>query len=316
MAKKDASAAAALVPGENEQSGMAVHVSELDQLAQAFEGVGFDDDGLKEIDSDDLRLPIIVWNMKGKDDKTGELRRLDEFYDTLNEVSYRKITCALIYLRKTRLFSRFNNETNENVIYCSSNDRVTGRAREKHPDGLIITKPDGTRLPVVQGVERACETCPDADWHQTAAGKNVRNCDQVYGVYAVHLDEHMKPIDGFMIRFKRTGLQPFKTYMQKHHLGRREMPGGKRGHWPLYAFACELTLEVAKNGNYATPVLTKGDVLPQNTIQMLAQQAQIFAEIGDEATRAAERAEQRHEAGDRTGGGGGASTMSGDDFVS
>jgi hypothetical protein len=289
--------------------------NETDLLALAFEGVGFEDDGLKELDSDDLRLPVMVWNLKGKDEKTGDMRRLDEFYDTLNEKSFRKLRCALIYLRKTRLFSRFNNDTNENVIYCSSNDRVTGRARDKHPDGLVITKPDGTRLPVVQGVERACETCPDADWHQTAAGKNVRNCDQVYGVFAVHLDEHDKPTEGFLIRFKRTGLQPFKTHMQKHHIGRRELPGGKRGNWPLYAFACELTLDVAKNGNYATPVFTRGNILPHATIQALAEQSQMFAEIGDEATRVAEKQEQRHEAGESGRAGGGGSEMRGDDFV-
>lgn len=315
MVKRDA-AAAALAPADNGGALAAVPMNEADQLAQAFEGVGFEDDGLREIDGDDLRLPVIVWNMKGKDEKTGDMRRLDEFYDTLNEKSYRKLHCALIHLHKTRLFARFDNDTNENVIYCSSNDRVTGRARATHPDGLIITKADGTRLPVVQGVERACESCPDSDWHQTPGGKNVRNCDQVYGVFAVHLDDEFKPIDGFLIRFKRTGLQPFKTYMQKNHLGRRALPDGTRGNWPLYAFSCELTLDVAKNGNYATPILTKGAVLPRGTIQMLAQQSQMFAEIGDEATRAAEKQEQRHEAGDggRAGAGGG-SEVRGDDFV-
>lgn len=322
MVKKDASAAA-LAPAETPSSTLAsVPVTEADKLAALLAGAGIDekDDGLQETDSEDLRLPILVWNMKGKDPKTGELRRLNEFYDTLNEVSHKTVECAFIHLHKTRLFSRFDNDANENAIYCSSNDRVTGRMRDKHPDGLMYTDPKtGNRLPVVQGVVRDCEGCPDANWHQNAAGKNVRNCDQVYGVFAAFLDADKRPTDGFLIRFKRTGLQPFKTHMQKHHLGKRPLPNGQKANVPLFMFGVTLTLDVAQNGNYATPVITRGDLLPQETIVLLAQQSKFFADIGDEATKVAERHERQHEAADGGGGGGGKGAAGGamkdDDFV-
>lgn len=298
MAKDKAATALATDPSAAPLA--AAPANEADQLSAMLGELNVEDDGLGEVDKDDLRLPIIVWNMKGKDPKTGELRRIDEFYDTLNETSHRTIRCAFIHLHKTNLFSRFNNDSNENVIYCSSQDRVVGRLREKHPD-----------LGLARGTERACETCPDKNWQQVN-GKNVRNCDNVYGVFAVHLDDQLRPTEGFLIRYKRTALQPFKTYMQKHHIGRRPLPNGQRGNVPLYVYEATIKLEVSKNGNYATPVITRGALLPKETIATLAQQSKFFAEIGNEATAAAEKQEQKYEAAEPSNGGAG---ISNNDFV-
>jgi len=315
MVKKDATAAALSTADNSATSALAAAPqTEAEQLAALYGDTKVEDDGLQEADSDDMRLPVIVWNMKGKDPKTNELRRLDEFYDTLNEVSHRQLRVAFVHLHKTRLFSRFNNDTNENVIYCSSKDGVTGRMREKHPDGLQLKGPRGELLPIVQGTVRDCKTCPDSDWHQNSAGKNIRNCDPVYGIFAAHLDEQNRPTDGFLLRFKRTGLPPLKTHMQKHHLGRRILPNGSRVNVPLYTFACTLTLEISKNGNFATPLITRGEILPKTTIDLLADQAKLFAQVSDIASEAADSQEQRHEAGDNSRAGAGGE-MRGDDFV-
>ena len=257
-------------------------------------------DGLQEVDAEDLRLPVIVWNMKGKDEK-GELRRLDEFYDTLNERSHRTLHCAFIHLHKTRAFVRFDDTKNENVYVCSSSDRVTGRLRVQHPT-----------LPLPEGTERECESCPDSKWAKTVDGKNKRNCDLHYGVFAVHLDEALRPTDGFLIRFKRTGLPPFKTHLQKHHIDRRQLPNGKRANMPLFAFEVTLRLEVSENGNFAVPVIERGRVLPRETLAILAEQAKHLAELGDEATRIAEKQESLHERGEGTGGG---AELRADDFA-
>jgi hypothetical protein len=258
-------------------------------------------DGLQEVDSEDLRLPVIVWNMKGKDDK-GELRRLDEFYDTLNERSHRQLRCAFIHLHKTNAFVRFDDAKNENVYVCTSYDRVTGKLRVPHPT-----------LGLAEGVERPCDTCPDKQWWKSPEGKNKRNCDTHYGVFGVMLDEALRPTDGFLMRFKRTSLPSFKTHLQKHHIKKRQLPNGKRGNMPLFAFEVTMRLEVSDNGNFATPVIERGRVLPKETLQSLSEQAKFFSEIGDEATRAAEKQETRHERGE--GDGGNAPALRGDDFA-
>lgn len=301
MARKNDSAAAAV----SESTSLATTTDdEASALAAALDDFDFgQDDGLREADGEDLRLPVIVWNMKGRDERTGELRRLDEFYDTLNETSSRELRCAFIHLHKTNAFVRFDNEKNENVIHCTSQDRVYGRLRTKHPDRGID-----------EGTVRECASCPDKEWGKNAQGKNVRNCDPVYGVFAVRLNEDLQPTDGFLIRFKRTGLTPFKTHLQKHHLGRRPLPNGGRGNIPLFAFEVVMRLEVSQNGNFATPVIERGRLLPKPIIAQLAEQSKYFGEIGDEATRVAEKQETRHEAGDGSGGGAGGG-LGADDFA-
>jgi hypothetical protein len=288
---------------KNEQQVLAV-AEPVDAESAALSAIDdFDfgeNDGLQEIDGDDLRLPVIVWNMKGKDEK-GELRRLDEFYDTLNEQAHRQLRCAFIHLHKTNAFVRFDDVKNENQYVCSSHDRVTGRLRVQHPS-----------LDLVEGTERACATCPDALWTKSSDGKNKRNCDTHYGVFGVMLDDALRPTDGFMMRFKRTSLPPFKTHLQKHHINRRQLPNGKRGNMPLFAFEVTMRLEVSDNGNYATPVIERGRVLPKETLQVLAEQAKFFAEIGEEATRVAEKQEAMHERGE---GEGATSNLRADDFA-
>lgn len=169
---------------------------------------------------------------------------------------------------------------------------------------------------VKEGTIRACATCPDAKWKKSADGaKNVRNCDEVQGVFGYMLDEQLRPTDGFLIRFKRTGLAPWQLHLNKHHLGKRTLPNGARANMPLFAFEVQMRLETSEKGNYATPVLTRGAVLPKTTMQYLAEQAKYFAEIGGEATTAAERQESRHESGADVASGGSASNIGGDDFV-
>lgn len=290
---------------KNDTAALAVTapIEEDDAAALAVFGE-FATDGLGDLDADDLRLPSIVWNMKGKDAR-GELRRLDEFYDTLNERTFRELRCAFVHLKKTNAFVRFDDAKNENVYICTSEDRVTGRLRARHPS-----------LPILEGTERKCDTCPDMEWSASSDGKRKKNCATHYGVFAVHLDDELRPTDGFFARFKRTSVEPLKTYMQKHHIGRLPLPGGKRGNVPFYGYEVRMRLEVSENGNYALPVITRGRPLPRTTLAELSEQAKFFAELGDEATRAAEKQEARHErgdAGESAGASGG--SLRADDFV-
>ena len=267
----------------------------------------FSNDGLEAVDKEDFRLPVIVWNLKGKDERANKMRSLDEYYDTLNERYYKQLHCAFIHLTKTNSFARFDEARNETIIHCTSYDRVVGRLRTRHPD--IPTLAEGT--------ERKCAECPDYQWRKNEKGKNTKNCNVVYGVFGVMLDDQLHPTDGFMIRFKRTGLQPFQQYMQRHHIGKRRI-GMDLRNWPLWMFEVTMTLQVDKGGNFAVPVIEKGRELPVETLRALAEQARYFADVGDEATRAAEAQETRHEAAEPMGGGAaaGGATVTSDDFTS
>jgi hypothetical protein len=297
MARKNEQAAITTIGSADSLSDEAAALALLNEF-------DFGTDGLQEADASDFRLPVIVWNLKGKDQATGQPRRLEEFYDTLNERSFPELTCAFLHLHKTRAFARFSNDTNETTIHCSSDDRIVGRLRTKHPD-----------LNIAEGTERKCETCQDKEWYRNDKGKNLKNCDEIYGVFGVHLDpETLLPGDGFLARFKRTSLQPFKTHLQRHHLGRRPLPNGQRANMPLFMYAVSVRLEISDNGNFATPVFTRRAPLPRETVMHLSEQAKFFTEIGSEATRAAEKAE-RAEVADMGGAAAGGGSTSAADFV-
>lgn len=306
MTKRSASAAAAVQNPAEEATALASVPDNDASLAVPGDDFDFMDaggtDGLSEVDSDDMRIPVITWNVKGKDPKTGDMRRVDYFFDTLQETQFPSLRCVFLHLHKSNNFSRFNQDTNETKVHCTSYDRKTGRMRTNHPD-----------LPQVkEGDERPCEGCVDKNWYKDAKGKNVRNCDDIYGVFGVHLGEDGKIGEGFLMRFKRTSLPAFKTHMQKHHIGRRELPGGKRGNMPLWAYPVTMKLEASQNGIFATPVIDRGDRLPKETLKLVSEFADQVRGFGAHVNEAADKAESRHNAGAEEVGGGGATA---DDFT-
>ena len=291
MAKKNDSAALAVAP-QDEANSLAV----LDD----FE---FEVNGLEEIDADDLRFAVKVWNLKGKRADGPGLYQVNEFLDTLTEKTSRELHCVFVTLHKTNDYSFYNNDTQETVRVCTSYDRVEGTLRVVHPE---LGQPAGT--------VRACDTCPDLEWHKDDKGKNVRNCATVYGVIGVELDDARKPLSPFMIRFKRTSLKPFQTYLQKHHIRRRQDPKtGKMVDVPLFAYSAKIRLEADEKGNYATPIIERGDVLPRDFLAQLAEQAKSFREMANDVTRAAETKESQHHTDDVVEANG--QSLRSDDFV-
>lgn len=261
-------------------------------LAEAFD-FDFDATGLEEADAEDLRFAVKVWNLKGKKPggAPGEMIQINEFFDTLTEKTSKTLTCVFVTLTKSHDYSYFDEATQETVRVCTSYDRVTGRTRAQHPS-----------LPQVkEGTERSCETCPDGQWTKGPKGNNVKNCATVYGVIGIELSEtgeEKAPYQlgsPFMIRFKRTSLNPFKTHMQKHHLKRRQDPKTKQMvDVPLFAFAVSMYLEPAEKGTHAVPVINRGDILPRDLLMVLAEQAKSFRDMAVDVTRAAEKKESAH----------------------
>lgn len=208
------------------------------------------DDGLGEADQSDYRDAALVLNFKGKD-KNGRAIPPDVFYNTISETTHERVHLTLCLLHKTNLYSKFDKARNKTDIICRSFDRVQG------------TMDNGTIRP--------CEGCPDAKWYQGTGDdgkpKRMKNCSEVYNLMGVDRDT-AQPV---VVRFKKTALPVIKTYLQKHHLGRR-LVKGKRLNYPLYAFSVTMTAKLAADGaTYAVPILERGDVLTEDEIRVHAE---------------------------------------------
>lgn len=277
MARKTEQTALATV--EESRSLMTVDQA---ALADAFD-FSFDVDGLEEVDSEDLRFAVKVWNMRSKKPDSDDFFRIDEFFDTLTEQTTRELNCVFVTLHKTNDYSYFDNDKNETVRVCSSYDREVGKLRVMHPESGQA-----------EGTERNCDGCPDSAWRKDAKGKNVRNCAPVYGVIGIELD----PVGGFgapfMIRFKKTSLRPFKEHMQKHHIARMKDANGKAANVPLYAFGVKIKLQADPGGKFAVPVIERGPLLQRVELQQLAEQARAFRDIASDVTKNAEKKESQH----------------------
>lgn len=299
MAKKE-SAAASAAPNTNASTNALAAVP-ADDLSALLGDMSFDVDGLDSVDNEDIKITSLLFNLKGTN-ANGELRQLNEFFNTTTETAHKKVTVAFIEFTKMNSLRVFNNAENKSETICSSMDRVTGTLRaEKHP-----------RLHLAQGTERQCDKCSDAQWRKEN-GKNVRDCATVYNVIGAILDENLSPVEPFLIRFAKTSAPAFKAHLNKFHIGKHPTQRGKNV--PLFVYAVEMTLQVDKGGRYAVPVLTKGAQLSRETIGHLADQAKHFREMGQEYARAAERNEAGHNEAIDTEGTSSGPAATADDFA-
>lgn len=241
--------AAAAAPAANDNASTALTTSQHDELAGL--DLGESDDGLGEIDQEDIRVATMTLNAK-RTDARGRQIGADMFFNTITETVHEEIDAAFLLLHKTNAWTWFNQTENRSEVMCSSRDRKTGLLRK-----------DGANL------ERPCEGCPDAQWREVIVDgekKRKRNCSVFYNVFSVDRVEQQL----FVIRFKRTSLPAFKTHLQKHHIGRR-IVAGKRVNYPLYAFSVKLTGKMASpTATYALPVIQRTGVLSAEEIQMCA----------------------------------------------
>lgn len=278
MAKsKDNQAALAIAP----EGGALANTN--DALAM-FEDMDFEVTGLEEVDAEDLRFAVKVWNMRSQRPDGQGLFQVNEFFDTLTETTSKELNCVFVTLHKTNDYSYYDNDKSETVRVCTSYDRQHGTLRVVHPY---------TKQP--EGLVRACETCPDAQWRKDDKGKNVKNCSTVYGVIAIELDAGGNPVAPFMIRFKRTSLAAFKNHMQKHHIKRRrDNKTGRMVDVPLFAYPVRITLQADPKGQFATPVIERGELLSRDFVMHCADRAKDYREMADDVTRAAEKKESQH----------------------
>jgi hypothetical protein len=275
-----------------EPTALATVAPSNDQLAafnDVFGGMTFEATGLEEADTDDIKTPSVVFNLKGTDTR-GVDRTLRDFMFTDTEEYTRELNLIMVAYAKSNKFAVFNESENKNQTICSSYDRVTGTLRAQHP-----------KLQIAQGSTRPCERCPDMQWFKDDKGKNRRNCAEVSNVFALVVsderDQHgLIPPSAlgreFMIRFGKTALPPFEAHLNKHHFKKHPQVRGKDV--PLFAYAVKLTMEPQKGGVYAVPVFNKGDMVSRDTAVILAEIAKGFRETRELRMAAADKQEEKH----------------------
>lgn len=248
-------------------------------------GISDTDDGLGEVSPNDLRTPLKLYNLKRADG----IARItqDQFLDTIERSVSGQLNLVLLELHKTNLYAVFDKKQERNVTVCRSFDCVTGTYSD--PKGGAHDRP--------------CKGCPDAQWRTDAEGKRTVPCSEVWNVAAFDMDTQRV----VLIKFRKTSLDSIRNYLQAHHIGRRRLASGKRGNIPLFAYRVAITLQMDKAGNYAVPVLTRGDMLSVNDLRVMAETA-----AGVRETFAARMAAADESAGGAGDGGAGAADGGGD----
>jgi hypothetical protein len=221
---------------KNEESTALATVDEaaaLAELGEFFDEVGVD--GLEDFGGEDVKIAVLLWNMRGKG-KDGRSLTKDVLFNTVTEDTCESIELVFLTTKKTKRWDSFDKGLDKTVVHCESRDRVTGIMEG--------------------GATRACANCPDDGWFTDADGKATRKCGEVHNVVAIERATQ-KPV---AIRFKKTGLKPWRQYASAYHYGGRVVVDPSTGrkvrrNVPLFAYACRLSLKMSDNDMYAIPVL-------------------------------------------------------------
>ena len=99
----------------------------LAELGDFFDNV--DVDGMDDIDGEDIKLAVKLFNMGGVDSK-GDSRKKNVFFDNVTEESQDTIDCVILLTQKTHRWDVFDNAAKETNVICDSKDRRTGTLRE------------------------------------------------------------------------------------------------------------------------------------------------------------------------------------------
>lgn len=254
----------------------------LDALSDFFDNVAVD--GMEDVEGDDLKLAVELWNMKGLN-ADREAYKKNEFYNTVTERTTKELDCVLLVTKKSLRWDEYDNAQEKTVVHCQSSDRKVGT--------------------MADGKQRNCKGCPDSGWHRDEEGKPYRKCGPVHTVVAVDRLTQ-KP---FLTRMKKTALKPFRTYLMQNHWGARKGSDGRVANVPLYAYNVRVLLEMHESGNYALPVFTRGDLLDRATMKIMSENAKAYLEMIGEVEAVADAADARHATE-----GGRDPNLSGDDF--
>lgn len=255
-------------------------------LAAALDGIEIGDGGLGEVDNTDIKIAAKVWNFKGTD-AAGDPIPPNTFYDTVQETTSKTLDLALLDLHKTREWREYDEAEGKSKVRCRSQSAA-----------------EDARGTMDDGTERACKGCPDAQWRNVDVNgkkKRTRNCGPVYNVTAVERGAGERAGEPSVLRFKRTSLPVIQAHLNKHHIGKLSLGGGRRANVPLYALAVRASLKMSDDKKYALPVLEVTGVLGNDEVRQNAENARFYREIVLPALDSL--AAKDHDGADGAGGG-------------
>ncbi len=261
--------------GNGNGNGTALAVGITDELAGMEFGDNFDD-GMSEAAAEHFQPTVYAINQNGTD-KSGRAIPKDVFFNSTDETTHSEVDAVLCYLHIVNRYQLFNESTKKNDTICRSDDRVVGT--------------------MSSGVVRPCKGCPDAEWKMVddKDGKPVRRraCADVWNVGAINTETGQP----FLVKFKKTSLPVFKSYLAKHHRNRR-MVNGKPKNYPLFSFGVKLSAKMASaKATYAVPVLERTRILSRDEINLYGEMALM---LKSNMTTLIEKADALDEAGGAT----------------
>jgi hypothetical protein len=240
--------------------------------------------GLEEVDADDLRLGHWVFNMKreivGQDGKR-VLTKSDQFWNTQTDRLEDKLTLVFLALHKTRKWFYFDNDQDETIHVCRSNDTVRGTMLRAH----------GPKL--TEGLERPCAGCPQSMWRtepnaRTGKIERILDCSRELNFLAIEPSS----TDPCVIRFRRTSEKPAIDMLNKYFIGKRVTLAGRKN-LPLYTTEIEITLKLSENGNFAVPEFRKVRLLSKAEAVRMLEQATFLSQYVTRAVETADRGEKK-----------------------
>jgi len=270
----------------------------LAELSDFFDGVTVD--GMDDVGGEDLSLAVKVFNCRGKD-KNGDALRKNTFLDTISEETQDTIGAVLLVTQKSNRWDSFDNATDKTIVHCASADRITGTLES--------------------GEQRPCANCPDRGWFKDADGNPIRKCGEVHTVVGI---ERLTQ-KAFLIRFKKTGLKPWRRYLMANHWNvrttvKKDSKGETvtddkgnaikvRANVPLFAYEATIGLELSDNGNYAIPTIARGEILPAAEMREAHENAKAYLEIMGAVLEHADTQDAKHATTERDPG------LASDDFA-
>ncbi len=185
---------------------------------------------LSHLDNEDRPLPSFAYNTKRRlPDGTWAPR--DVFVNTLTGEAKDEISCILLHIRKSRRWATYS-ENSGMSEHCRSDDGVEG----VRADGEVVD----------------CATCPHRQWGRGNGRISAPDCDIVYTLLGLDLDDD----NPFIIRAKATSRRPVQRYLARHFLCKLQLPDGHRADLPLFAAKTRLSLTMP-TGTYAVLELAK-----------------------------------------------------------
>lgn len=220
--------------------------------------------GLEETE-EGRRPPYIGWNMEITTDDGEEINKKD-FYNFQTSAVKDEVNCALLYVKKTRDYSYWDNDKDEKVVVCRSYDMENGQWM----GGEDV-------------VARKCETCP----HRFSKQGEKKDCTTVMKIAAWDLEDE----ELFIFAAKRSSFVPMMNFLERKFF-KQIKKGSKRYDIPLYMMHVKLKLKAEEGGGVRYYVLNPelvGRLQDKEQIMFFKSLAQEVADFRKENYEAGEK---------------------------